>query len=250
MNVYQRPEYYEIAFSFRDLRKEVDFFQAAIRKFSTIKVRSVFELGAGTCPYLEEWHRRGYHHFGLDASPEMIGFSRRRAQELRAALSLFRGNMARFAIGSRKFDLAYVLLGSLYVRTNSEFLGHLDCVAKVLRRGGLYVLDGVVRFNILAGHQERWTMQRRGITVRSSYRPELVDPIEQTCIEHVVLEVDDHGRKSRLESKLQRKPFFPQEFLLLIRTHKRFEFVGWFMDFELRKPRSVSGRPIVILRRR
>jgi SAM-dependent methyltransferase len=250
MNVYQRPEYYEIAFGFRDLRKEVDFFEAAIRKFSVVEVRSVFELGAGTCPYLEEWHRRGYRYFGLDASPEMIGFSRRRAQELQADLTLFRRNMTRFAIGSRKFDLAYVLLGSLYVRTNSEFFNHLDCVAKVLRPGGLYVLDGVVRFNILAKHEERWTMKRYGIGVRTSYRPQLVDPIEQTCIEHVVLEVDDHSKKSRLESELERKLFFPQEFLLLIQTHKRFEFVGWFMDFELRKPRSLSGRPIVILRKR
>jgi SAM-dependent methyltransferase len=216
MNVYQRPEYYEIAFSFRDFRKEVDFFEAALRKFSTIKVQSVFELGAGTCPYLEEWQRRGYRYFGLDASREMVTFSRRRARELHADLTLFRGDMARFVIGSRKFDLAYVLLGSLYVRTNAEFFRHLDCLAKVLRRGGLYLLDGVVRFNILARHEEHWTMKRRGITVRTIYRPELVDPIEQSCIEHVILEVDDHGKKTRLDSGLGRKPFFPQEFLLLI----------------------------------
>ena len=68
MNVYQRTQYYEIAFSFRDLRKEVDFFEAAVRKFSQVKVRSVFELGAGTCPYLDGWHQRGYRYFGLDAS--------------------------------------------------------------------------------------------------------------------------------------------------------------------------------------
>jgi len=250
MNAYQRPEYYEIAFGFRDLRKGVEFFEAAICKFSTIKVHNVFELGAGTCPYLEEWHRRGYRYFGLDASPEMIEFSHRRAKELQADLTLLRGDMARFTLGFRKFDLAYVLLGSLYVRTNQEFFNHLDCVAKVLRRGGLYLLDGVVRFNILAEHEERWTMKRRGISVRTTYRPELVDPLEQTCIEHVILEVDDHGMKSRLESELQRKPFFPQEFLLLIQTYRRFEFVGWFMDFELRKPRSLLGRPIVILRKR
>ena len=250
MNVYQRPQYYEIAFSFRDFRKEVDFFEAAIRKFSTVKVRSVFELGAGTCPYLEEWHKRGYSYFGLDASGEMIEFSRQRARELHADLTLFRGDMARFAIGSRKFDLAYVLLCSIYVQTNTEFFSHLDSVAKVLKRGGLYLLDGVVRFNILAKHEERWTMRRRGIMVRTTYRPELVDPLEQDCIEHLILEVDDHGNKTRLSHRLGRKPSFPQEFLLLVQLHKRFEFVGWFMDFELRKPRGVSGRPIVILRKR
>jgi hypothetical protein len=87
MNAYQSPEYYEIAFSFRDFPKEVDFFEAAIHKFSGIKVRSVFELGAGICPYLEEWHKRGYRCFGLDASREMIAFSRRKAKELQADLT-------------------------------------------------------------------------------------------------------------------------------------------------------------------
>jgi SAM-dependent methyltransferase len=250
MNVYQRPEYYEIAFSFRNLRKEVDFFEAAIRKFSRVKVRSVFELGAGICPYLEEWHRRGYRSFGLDTSREMIEFSRRKARELQADLTLFRGDMARFALGSRKFDLAYILLGSLYVRTNAEFFDHLDSVAKVLKRGALYVLDGVVRFNVLDRHEERWTMKRDGVTVRNTWRPELVDPLEQTCIEHVILDVDDRGRKSTFDSGLGRKPFFRQEFLMLIWLHKRFEFIGWFLDFELRKPRGVAGRPIVILRKR
>jgi hypothetical protein len=93
-------------------------------------------------------------------------------------------------------------------------------------------------------------MKRRGITVRTTYRPELIDPLEQSCVEHVILEVDDHGKKTSLESVLGRKTFFPQEFLLLVQFHKRFEFVGWFLDFELRQPRGVSGRPIVILRKR
>src|SRR5262249_25434717 len=194
MNVYQRPQYYEIAFSFRDLGKEVDFFEAALRKFSQVKVQSVFELGAGTCPYLDEWHQRRYRYFGLDASPEMIEFSRRRAKELQADLTLFRGDMARFTLGSRKFDLAYVLLGSLYVRTNAEFFRHLNSVSKVLNRGGLYLLDGVVRFNIVTKLEEHWTVKRGGIRVRAAYRPQLVDPLEQTCVEHVILDVDDHGK--------------------------------------------------------
>jgi hypothetical protein len=58
------------------------------------------------------------------------------------------------------------------------------------------------------------------------------------------------GKKTMLESKLARKPFFPQEFSLSVQIHRRFEFVGWFTNFELRKPLGVSGRPIVILRKR
>jgi hypothetical protein len=250
MNVYDYARYYEIAFGFRDFEKEVGFFEAAIRKFSGVEVKSVFELAAGPCSHLEEWHRRGYRYFGLEANREMIAYSRQRAKDLKADLTLFHGDMKRFALGSHKFELAYVLVGSLFVRTNAEFLSHLDSVARVLRRGSLYLLDGVVRFNIFARSQERWTMKRGRITVRTKYRPELVDPLEQTCIDDITLEINDHGTKLNLESRLARKAFFPQELLMLVQQHKRFEFLGWFTDFNLRKPKSASGRPIVILRKR
>ena len=60
MEAYRNPRYYEIALAPRSVALEVDFFEAAIEKFSKAPVRRVFELGAGTAPYLEEWHRRGY----------------------------------------------------------------------------------------------------------------------------------------------------------------------------------------------
>jgi len=121
MNIYQCPEYYEIAFSFRDLAQEVDFFEEAIWKFSGVTVNSVFELATGTCPYLEEWHKRVYRYFGLDSSREMIWFLRERAKKLTTQLTLFRSDMKKFALGSHRFDLAYILLGSLYVATNDHF---------------------------------------------------------------------------------------------------------------------------------
>jgi hypothetical protein len=222
MKVYQRPQYYEIAFSFRDLRRKVDSFEVTIRKFSRVKVRSVFGLGAGTCPYLEEWHQRGYRYFGLDAGSEMIEFSRRRARELHANLTLFRGHMVRFALGSHRVDLAYVLLSSLYVRTNGEFFTHLDSVSEVLNRGCLYLLDGVVRFNIVVNargaldHETGRDQSECGL-------PAGVGPSDRTaCVEHVILDVDDHGKTLTLESTLARKLFFPQEFLLAVQIHRQF----------------------------
>src|SRR5215469_17564300 len=100
MKVYDYAHYYEIAFGFRDFEKEVDFFESAVRKFSGVEVRNVFELAAGPCSHLEEWQRRGYRYFGLEANREMIAYSQRRAQELKADLTLFHADMKRFAIGS------------------------------------------------------------------------------------------------------------------------------------------------------
>ena len=59
-------------------------------------------------------------------------------------------------------ELAYVLLGSVYVASNREFLGHLDRVATVLPSGGLYLLDSVVWFELFSHYRRRWTRRRRG----------------------------------------------------------------------------------------
>lgn len=58
--VYDYPEYYEIAFSWRDIPTEVDLFEECIRRFSKIQVKSVLEIGCGNSPHMEELIKRGY----------------------------------------------------------------------------------------------------------------------------------------------------------------------------------------------
>src|SRR3989338_11572606 len=96
MYLYKNPKYYEIAFSFRNISNEVDFFEKAIKKFYKIKVRKVFELASGNSPYLEEWHKRGYEYFGLDLNKEMLDFVEARAKEKGIKVKLFKGNMVDF----------------------------------------------------------------------------------------------------------------------------------------------------------
>lgn len=148
MEAYQYPYYYEIALAPHDLADEIGFFEAAIDRFSKGKVTRVFELGAGTAPYLEEWHKRGYAYCGLDLSPAMIEFGREKARRLGIENAFILGDMRDLDRALGPFDLAYVLLGSLYVRSNREFLDHLDRMAAVLAPGGLYLLDSFVWFRI------------------------------------------------------------------------------------------------------
>ena len=135
MEAYQYPHYYAIALAPSDPGREIDFFEAAIDRFSKGKVNRVFELGAGTAPYLEEWHKRGYAYCGLDLSPAMIEFGREKAQRCGIEAKFVLGDMRDLDRGLGPFDLAYVLLGSLYVRSNREFLDHLDRVAGMLAPG-------------------------------------------------------------------------------------------------------------------
>ena len=250
MEAYGYPEYYDIAFAVEDVAREVDFFASAIAEFSRVPVHRVLEIACGTAPYLAEWQRRGYRYCGLDIAPAMLNAARARAESLGIAADFVAADMRGFdpaAIGP--VDLAYVLLGSIYVGSNREFLCHLARVADVLAPGGLYLLDSVVWFEIWSDYRRRWTRHRGAIRVRMTYRAEPIDPVAQTYNEFITLDVSDHGTHHKIDSRVPTKIFFPQEFLCLVELSPRFEFVGWFNDFDLAAPLTPRGRHTAILRR-
>jgi len=250
MEAYRYPYYYEIALAPDVAGHEVDFFEAVIDKYSKARVHRVFELGAGTAPYLAEWHKRGYVYCGLDLSPEMIQFGRDKARRLGIEASFVLGDMRELDRGLGPFDLAYVLLGSLYVRSNREFLDHLDRVANLLAPGGLYLLDSFVWFRIFHDYKRSWTRRKGGVTVHTRYRAELIDTVAQTYNECLTFTVDDHGKAVIIDGRVPAKVFFPQEFLCLVESSRRFDFIGWYNDFSLTTELKPTGRHLTVLRRR
>jgi SAM-dependent methyltransferase len=250
MEAYRYPHYYEIALAPGDVAHELDFFEAAIGKFSRIKPRRVFELGAGTAPYLIEWHKRGYLYCGLDLSPQMVEFARDKARRNGVDADFVLGDMRDLDRGLGPFDLAYVMLGSLYTRSNREFLDHLDRMADLLTPGSLYLLDSVVWFRIFHNYRRSWTRRRGEVKVHTRYRAEILDLIAQTYNETLTFTVDDRGNKLTIEGRVPAKIFFPQEFLCLVELSRRFEFIGWHNDFSLTAPLTPNGRHMAVLRKR
>jgi SAM-dependent methyltransferase len=250
MEAYRYPQYYAIALAPNDPAREIDFFEAAIEKFSRTKVRQVFELGAGTAPYLEEWHKRGYAYCGLDLSPAMIEFAREKARRRGIEAKFIQCDMRDLDRSLGPFDLAYVLLGSLYVRSNREFLDHLDRMAAVLAPGGLYLLDSFVWFRIFHDYKRSWTRHKGGVTVHTRYRAELTDAVAQTYDECLTFTVDDHGTATVIDGRVPVKVYFPQEFLSLVELSGRFEFIGWYNDFSFSAELKPEGRHIAVLRKR
>jgi SAM-dependent methyltransferase len=250
VEAYRHPAYYEIAFASPDFGREVSFFETAIERFSGARVRTVFELGAGTAPYLEEWHRRGYRYCGLDLSPAMLDYARARAEQKDIEAAFVEGDMRALDPTLGPFDLAYVLLGSLYLRSNPEFLEHLDRMAGLLAPGALYLLDSFVWFRLFHDYRRSWVRRRAGITVRTRYRAAITDAIAQTYDECLTFAVNDRGRDLVVDGRVPAKVFFPQEFLCLIERSGRFEFVGWYNDFSFTAPLRADGRHIVVLRKR
>jgi SAM-dependent methyltransferase len=194
-NLYDNPKYYEIAFSFRNILSEVDLFEECFRCFSQIPVRSVLELGCGTCPHMEEFIKRGYQYNGLDLNKAILEYSRQKALEIRAEVTLFQGDMIDFSL-ERTVDFIYILLGSLSLKNTADLITHFNSVARIMKKGGLYLLDWCVQFEPLWQTEgDSWEMEQNGIQIKTQMSWKAISRLEQTFEETIILEVDDHGKK-------------------------------------------------------
>jgi SAM-dependent methyltransferase len=252
-SVYDHPEYYEIAFSFRDIRAEVDVFEECLRRFSRIPVRSVLELGCGNSPHMIELARRGYQYSGLDLSEAMLEYSSQKASEAGVPADLVRADMLDFSLDAT-VDFVYVLLGSLCAKNTDDLVTHLQSVGRVLRPGGLYLLDWCVQYDPPWGSEagDTWELEGNGVRVRTTVFWEVVNKTEQTFMETIILDVDDHGTAKRIVGRERKRAIYPQEFLCLIDRSPDFEFVGWWNHWDLSQPLEEADRidrPITLLRR-
>jgi SAM-dependent methyltransferase len=250
-NLYDNPKYYEIAFSFRNIPAEVDVFEKCFRLFSRIPVKSVLELGCGNSPHMEELIKRGYRYTGLDLSKVMLEYSRRKASRIGAEVNFIHGNLVDFSLET-PVDFVYITLGSLCVKNTSELMTHFNSVAAALKKGGLYLLEWCIRFSPPSGNGETWEIEREGIRVKTTVRSKVINPVEQTFEETIVLEVDDHGKHHTISGKSVNRAIYPQEFLCLVRSSKDFDFIGWWNNWDLGQPleqASEINRPITLLRR-
>jgi SAM-dependent methyltransferase len=256
MEIYKHPLYYEIAFSFFDVKKQIDSFEMMIKKFSKIKVKRFLDVACGPSLQLREIAKRGYEAVGLDSTTEMLRYLSGKAKEEGLKIEVMQADMCDFRLKG-KVDFAFVMMGSLVVESNEKFLSHLDSVAYSLKRGGLYFIqNNIVDWTKVA--RQNWRMEKEGITVETTFSTRWKDLLNQTYTEKLVLEVNDHGLVKKLASEQILKFIFPQEFKTLIKLHGKFEFLGcwegtestWYLDKPLEKTRSPSNINMVLLRKK
>lgn len=251
--LYDHPEYYEIAFSFRDIPGEVALLHACIDALSDISVRHVLEIGCGPAPHAGELASRGYRYTGLDINRNMLDYAIYKWRHLNPRPQLLQANMVSFDC-DHQVDFAYVLLGSLYLNSIEEMTSHFDSVAKVLNSGGLYFLDWCIQFSdpLLHNDNNAFTIERDGIAVESRFAIKLLDSTRQMYEEIWTVHVNDHGRHRTLEMIERNKAILPGEFMKFLQARPDFEFVGWWKDWNLQEPivsEADVSRPVALIRR-
>ncbi|MEK9184886.1 MAG: class I SAM-dependent methyltransferase, partial [Patescibacteria group bacterium] len=135
------PEYYEIAFSFVNPKKQIDFFEKLIKSYSKRRVKRFLDIACGPSLQLREIAKRGYEAIGLDLSKKMINYVNQKAKEEKIKIETINADMTKFRL-KKKADFAFIMMGSLsYIKNNQDFLNHLNSVASSLNKGALYFIE-------------------------------------------------------------------------------------------------------------
>jgi len=251
-DLYDSPFYYDVAFGFRDISKEVDFFEECIRKFSKIKVNRVLDIGCGPSPYMLELVKRGYVFTGLDLSSAMLDYSLKKARKAGIKIKTIHADMRSFKT-KEKFDFIFCMLGSIAIESNRDFLSHLDSVAGCLGSGGLYLIDASINFDWTGLGKERWTIIKNGLIVNVTWEEVPMSLVEQKIIDRLIVEVFEEGKTTVFKTEKIDKIIFPQEFLELVEKNGKFEFLGWYNNFNLAdslEKAKKMNRPMTLLRRK
>jgi len=250
MKIYKMPLYYEVAFGFVDVKKQLALFEEFIERKSKIEVKRFLDIGCGPSRQLRELAKRGHEAVALDSCREMLKYLKDKAAASGVSIETVRANFLRFKL-KKKVDFAFMLMGTIgYVRSNDEFLAHLNSVAKSLRPGGLYLLENVRHDWPSKDNRQSWVMKKHGITVKTSYDLKVKDKMAQLCKETLRLDIDDHGKKLAVESRFDSKLIFPEEFSGLIKSNGKFEFLGWFEHKKFKKLKEPAMLNYALLRRK
>jgi SAM-dependent methyltransferase len=159
-------ELYDIAFGW-DVSAEVEWLYERLGR-----PHSVLEPGCGSGRMLDAFARRGVDVAGIDTSRPMLEIARERLGEqpdLRA------GDMADFDLG-RTFDAAVSPINTLLHLTPEQLARHLECTARHLRTGGIYLVQvGLLE----SGHEKfpgsHWEATRDGTTLRCDWADDELD---------------------------------------------------------------------------
>ncbi len=252
--IYDYPEYYETTFSFRDLRGEVDFLKLTIDKCSGISVKNILEIGCGPASHARDIISLGFNYGGLDINSNMLDYAAYKNNDLREHMELYEADMRSFEF-DKKYDFAFIMIGSLYVNGTEEMNSHFDSISKSLNSGSLYFLDWCIQFSDPEEFKNynEFTIEKNGLRISSRFDIRLLDKESKMYEEIWTININDRGRHKKFEMIERNKAILPNEFKEFIYKRDDFEIVGWWKEWNFDKPVEINSeviRPLVILRKK
>jgi len=253
-NWYDFPQYYDVALM-EDTELEADFVEAAWKKFGDGPLGRILEPGCGSGRLVRELARRGLHVVAFDDNPKALDYLSGRLQADGTNAEVFIGDLARFRI-KELVDLACCFCNTFrHILTTDDAVGHLKCVARSLRPGGLYLLGfHIMPIDVDPEDCERWTCERNGVKVKTTLTVHKTYPRKRQEVLRLSMDVDAPGERLRVQSLMTLRLYNLQEFLELLSRAPPLQLVATY-DFlyDVDDPIQLdefSSDVVVVLRRK
>ena len=251
---YRTPHYYDIVFDV-DTVREADFLEELFAQYSSAPKHRALEPACGSGRLVAELARRGWAACGTDRSAEMLAYARERLAKLGLEASLSVADMSSFET-RRRFDLAYCLVSTFkYLASERAARSHLECVARALVPGGIYVLGfHLSDYRDRRKTRERWVAERDGTRVVCNIQGWPADRARRTERVRSRLIVEEHGQRLRSETLWQFRTYDAREARALLASVPALEHVATYdFTYDLKTERELDDRQldvVLVLRRR
>ncbi len=225
-SIYDYPRYYDLLFG-SDWKAEFDFLEACFQRYCSRPVRRVFEPACGTGRLLIRLARAGYEVSGNDLNAAAVDYCNDRLERFGYPRSAVVGDMADFRL-ARKADAAFNTINSFrHLPTEAAAVAHLQCVARALRAGGIYILG--IHLEPTEGDRiqdEAWTARRGHLTIHSYMWSRGVD--RRRRMEHLgmILDVYTPTRHLQIEDEMGYRTYTRAQFRSLLRKVPELKIAG------------------------
>ena len=253
-HLYDFPSYYDLVFG-SDWKAEFDFLIRCFRKHADLDVRHVFEPACGTGRLLYRLGRAGFEVSGLDLNPRAVAYCNARLRRHGLAGTAFVGDMADFRL-PRPVDAAINLINSFrHLPDEAAARGHLQCVARALRRGGLFVLGlHLTPRGVPATSEERWSARRGNLGVNTRLWTTRRDLRRRREWCRMLLTVYTPRRSFRIQDEIVFRSYTWRQFRRLLAAVDRLELVETYdFTYDVGRPVKVddtSEDVMFVLRKR
>lgn len=253
-NLYDFPKYYDLVYG-SDWKAEVDFLEACFAKHVRGKVKRLFEPACGTGRLMFRMAQAGYDVAGLDLNEKAVEFCNARLEKHGLKPTAFVGDMCDFTL-KRPVDAAFNTINSFrHLGSEEQALAHLQCVAKSLRKDGIYVLG--LHLSPTKGEPletESWAARRGHLSVLS--RLWVIERNRRRRQERVGMSFDVYTptRQFRINDESSFRMYSAAQMASLLDSIRQFELLETYdFGYEIDEPIEIDGSTedvVYILRRR
>lgn len=240
-NLYDYPAYYDIVFG-SDWQAEYQFLLDCYAQHGARPLATIFEPACGTGRLLYRLGKEGYQVAGNDLNPHAVEYCNERLERHDLAPAVTVGDMSNFEL-TRQVDLMFNFINTFrHLQREREALGHLECVAASLAKGGLFLLGlHLTPTEGPATDSETWSAKRGQVSVEAVLKTTSLDRDEREERVGMKVTVKTPKKKLVIHDELVFRTYTARQMQTLLRRVRDLECVAVYdFAYDLAKPVKIE----------